>query len=601
MTMNSEINFRPLFRPLTLALLGMMVVAFGQQATFAEDGRDKLGFAAMMAAETADETPINNRYFMPVGAHAKAKHTFSGTLSIPSAVMRTVPVAIEPTVIRGGETQRFPGVDIKFVTYKNFLVPTERNIIRDADGKSFWQVLVDPGRIWSEPGDRGFSRASFPFALTSTIENETYNGVATFLFNDDRVSHLRYQVVRQLTPYFVKTWFVASGHKKVTYTPGTVRKPQAFRQAFARELADRTPLRPWSELVAKYDATILGKVDGKIDPDKVLSSGLIVDGVIYAKPCRTPYGDYPYLYEMRHGMWSVTKSMGGMVTALRMAEKYGDEIFEYKIKDYLNVSATHDGWDKVTIGDALNMASGIGVGSTKVTPNSIMDGYMADTKEYDAWYVAPSNSEKLKYVFQNPNQPWGPGVHARYRDRDAYTHSASQASLLQSKEGPNANLWAMMLEEVFRPIGIHHLTHNQTIESDGKPGVPHSGWGLYMTLDDIAKISKLLQNGGMHEGKQLLSKTKLAEAMYQTNKRGLPTGGSNKFGKKTYHMSLWHSPYRTESGRQTSVAEMHGWGGILVMLMPNGVSGFRIGNGGTRSMEFIEAAHHIRSFDGKPE
>ena len=585
---------------LLIALIGTMNIAYSQQATTAEETRDKLSLTAMMASETDDVTPIDNRYFMPVGSQAIAKHAFSGTLSIPASVMRTIPEVIDPAAIRGGETQRFPGVDIEFVTHENYLVPTERNIIRDSDGKSFWQILVDPGRIWSEPGDKGFSRASFPFSLTSTIENETYNGLATFLFNDHQVSHLRYQVVRQLTPYFVKTWFVAVGHEKVTYTAGAVRNQKAFQRAFARELADRTPLRPWSELVDKYDPKIMGKIDGSINPDRILSSGFIVDGVIYAKPCRTPYGDFPYLYEMRHGMWSVTKSMAGMVTALRMAQKYGDEIFEYKIRDYLNVTATHDGWDEVTIGHALNMATGIGAGSDKITPNSITDGYLADTKEYDAWYVAPSNNEKLSYVFRNPNKPWGPGVHARYRDRDAYTHSAAQASLLRSKEGPDVDLWAMMLEEVYRPIGIHHLTHNQTIETDGKPVVPHSGWGLYMTLDDIAKISKLLQNEGMHEGKQLLSKAKLAEALYQTKKRGLPTGGSNKFGKTTYHMSLWHSSYRTESGLLTSVAEMHGWGGILVMLMPNGISGFRIGNGGYQSLEFHDAANHIRPFDSKP-
>ena len=121
--------------------------------------------------------------------------------------------------------------------------------------------MVGPGRTWSEPGDNGFSRASFPFALTSTIENETYNGLATFLFDETAVSRLRYQIVRQLTPYFIKTWFVAAGHEKVTYRPGTIANPQAVRRAFEQELADRTPMREWSELDGEYDREIMANID----------------------------------------------------------------------------------------------------------------------------------------------------------------------------------------------------------------------------------------------------------------------------------------------------------------------------------------------------
>jgi len=106
----------------------------------------------------------------------------------------------------------------------------------------------------------------------------------------------------------------------------------------------------------------------------------------------------------------------------------------------------------------------------------------------------------------------------------------------------------------------------------------------------------LLQNGGRHEGEQILSPTKLAQALYQTDQRGLPTGASNEFGDHSYHMSIWHTPYAGASGFTTSVPEMHGWGGMLVCLMANGMTGFRLGNGGTRSLEMIEAADRIRPF-----
>ena len=37
-----------------------------------------------------------------------------------------------------------------------------------------------------------------------------------------------------------------------------------------------------------------------------------------------------------------------------------NEIFDYKIRDYLDVTASHAGWEQVTFADALNMVTGVG-------------------------------------------------------------------------------------------------------------------------------------------------------------------------------------------------------------------------------------------------
>lgn len=590
-----------------ICILGLVVLAFCGYSCSGEvkhpvQLRQKLVYEEMMSPDTSDTAPILNDYFMPAENSAKALHVFSGSLILPELTMRTVPPEIEPGIINGKITQLFPGVTIRFFSDEGYLVPVVRDLVEPQDeprnGRSFWQIQVEPGRVWSEPGDMGLSRASFPFMLTGDVEGDAYNGIATFLFDEHGVSSLRYQVVQQSSPYLIKTWFVAWGHVSVKFRQGEVPGRERLVREFRQELSDRIPWRDWSELEAKYDPAWLSDFDSSIDPALITTSGLILDGLVYVKPSRTPYGDYPYPEEMRHGVWSVTKSMLGMVAMLRMAQKYGDEIFALKIKDYLEVAADHDGWDKVTFGDALNMATGIGAGSNKVDPNNILDGYIvADQDAYDAWYLASGLDEKLTFVFKNPKHPWGPGVHARYRDRDIFVLSAAMDSLLKSREGGDAHLWRMMTEEVYKPIGIHHMSSKFTTEPEGSQGMPFLGWALFMTVDDIAKVSMLLQDGGWHKGEQILSPTKLAEALYQTEIRGLPTGASNEFGEHSYHMSFWHTPYTTETGFTTSVAEMHGWGGMLVCLMPNGMTGFRIGNGGTRSLEMIDAAHRIRPFD----
>ena len=45
-----------------------------------------------------------------------------------------------------------------------------------------------------------------------------------------------------------------------------------------------------------------------------------VDGVLYLRGCHTRAGPYPYCRHMRHGVFSVTKSLGAAVTLLRLAQ-----------------------------------------------------------------------------------------------------------------------------------------------------------------------------------------------------------------------------------------------------------------------------------------
>ncbi len=561
--------------------------------------RTSLTYSELIAPEAALTSPVDNGLFLPTSDAGEALQSFSATITIPEREMQTSPAAIEPAEIQGMKTQLFPGMRLRFVSHDGRLVPLERGIMVAPAGDSFWQMQVAPGRVWSEPGDQGMSRASFPFFLTSIIENETYNGVATFLYDAGQVSEMRYQIVQQTTPYLIQTFFEAWGQLQIGYEVAQFDEAAAVTARYDQERADAWPVYDWSELASRYGEEALVGVDAGIDPEKITTSGIVIDGEIFVKATPTPYGEYPYPNEMRHGVWSVTKTAAGLVTILRLAQVYGDEIFDLKIKDYLNVTAEHDGWDEVTFGHAASMATGIGTGSENINPNRIGDGYItSDQQAYDAWYLAPSNVEKQEHSFKVANHPWGPGEHARYRDRDIVVLAAALDAFLKSKEGPDADLWQMMLDQVYGPIGIHHMPKLRTIESDGGLGVPFLAWGLYMTVDDVAKIGTLLLNGGRHKGEQLLSAAKLAEALYQTDIRGLPTGSSNKYGAASYHMTVWHFPYRTNSGKLTSVGQMQGWGGNVITLIPNGLISFRFGNGGYRSAEgAVPVADRIRPFD----
>jgi CubicO group peptidase (beta-lactamase class C family) len=536
------------------------------------DQRDRLKSEELMLQSDSGINAVHNAYFMPVGDWKPALHQLVGTLNVPETPMQT---DIWKHRLSRSAPRYFPGFSVQFFTHKGHLVPVERNIIHPVDGnsRSSWNLILSPGKVWSESSDNGMSRASFPFVLVSVYSYETHNGIATFLYDASRVSDLRMQIVQEIS------WrkFDFRGHLPMTYTPGPTAGNENVMARFDKEMACQTPIRPWSALKEIADPEFLENFNGIVNPQDISATGLIVDNIIYLQPCRTRYGAYPYPRYMRNSVFSVTKSAGAAIAMLRLAQKYGDEVFDLKIKDYLSVTAAHGGWDEVTFGDCLNMVAGIGDNWPQRKPNKIfVDENNERMKE---WAKATTARDKLKIGFEFGNYPWGPGEVLRYNSTHTFVLAAAMDSYLKKKEGPRSNIWDMVVEEVFNPIGIIHAPLRHTQEPDGSRGIPHFLAGFYPTPDDIAKTTMLLQNRGEHRGRQLLSRAKLAQALYKTEKRGFPTNRYNGYGYRWYNMSFWSAPYRTQNGCFFQIPYMAGYLGNLVVLLPNGISAFRFADG----------------------
>jgi CubicO group peptidase (beta-lactamase class C family) len=564
--------FKTLLVSIIICLIGCTTLPKMPPAPEQAEQRDRLTFEELISQSDSGSSAVHNAYFMPVGDWKPALHDFAGTLNVPETPMQT---DIWKHRMSRSAPRYFPGFSVQFFTHKGHLVPVERNIIQPVEGnpRSSWNLILSPGKVWSEPADNGMSRASFPFVLVSVYSYETHNGIATFVYDDTRASNLRMQIVQEIS------WrkFDFRGHLPMIYTPGPIAGHETAMARFDKEMAYQTPIRPWSELQKIADPELLENFNGVVDSQDISATGMIVDNILYLQPCSTRYGAYPYPSHMRNSVFSVTKSAGSAIGMLRLAQKYGDEVFDLKIKDYLSVTAAHDGWDEVTFGDCLNMVTGIGDNWPQRTPNKI---YVDENNERMLkWAKATTARDKLKIGFEFGNYPWGPGEVLRYNSTHTFVLAAAMDSYLKSKEGPHANLWDMVIEEVFNPIGIIHAPLRHTQEPDGSRGIPHFLAGFYPTPDDIAKITMLLQNGGKHRGRQLLSRAKLAQALYKTEKRGFSTNRYNGYGYRWYNMSFWSAPYRTQNGCFFQIPYMAGWLGNLVVLLPNGISAFRFADG----------------------
>jgi hypothetical protein len=430
--------------------------------------------------------------------------------------------------------------------------------------------------------------------LVNSVHNGAHNGLATFLFDDTRVSALRVQIGQETWAWGkLDLW----GHLPMTYTPGPIPNEEALRAAFTDELRRQTPMRSWSALPA---SAALADFDGDAAPEDISVNGLVVDDVLYVRGCHTRYGPFPYCREMRHGVFSVTKSLGAAVALLRLAQKYGDDVLDEKLTDYLAPGLAHAGWNGVTFADTLNMVTGIGDEKPVREPN---DPFADENRpKMSTWVGKPTAKEKLEIALGYRKYPWGRGELLRYNSTQTFVLAVAMDAYLKRREGPDAHLWDMVRNEVLRPLGIFHAPMMHTVEPDGRRGVPLLAYGLYPTVDDVAKLTALLQHGGRHDGVQLLSAAKLAEALYRSGTTvGLPVGRHTRFAEARYHLSFWSFPYRTGTGCSFHIPYMAGYGGNLVALLPNGISVFRFSDGHNLDVDSMVAAGELlRPFCSDP-
>jgi CubicO group peptidase (beta-lactamase class C family) len=293
----------------------------------------------------------------------------------------------------------------------------------------------------------------------------------------------------------------------------------------------------------------------------------------------------PYCDRQRFGVWSVTKSAADSLALLHLAQKYGPEIYGTKFVDLVPEAAGRDGWEDVTLDDMVSMTSGM------ARPDATEDEEPWDASYY-AWYEAPTVAAKLDATLSTAKPyAWGPGARMRYRDEDIFLLGVAMTRYLQACEGPGADVWTMLEQKVFRPIGIHVAPINKTIEADGSAGQPLMAFGYYPTIGDLVKIARLYQDGGRHGDAQLLDADRVGEIMSNRPDLGFETGGAHR---SRYLHSFWRASFASRGGCEVSYPSMVGWGDNFVSLFPHDVIVIRLakdwdGEGNSGSSTSLES------------
>ena len=509
--------------------------------------------------------PVDDSAFALPANAAMPLHTFEGSLTLnneaTSGGFSEVRDDYAYTGNQDNPRKHLPEFSFEFVQNGSHLIPVAQGL--SITGHQYWNYIVGPGRAWSETTDNGWSRASFPFALIQRNSNCTHNGVMTFLFNASSVSNVRYQITQETCVYYkINMW----GQLSASYSPYAVANAAIYKANHAAEVGNRLPTKPITDLAVDYPSSgINTSVFGSgVTAAHMTTYGVVFNGVNYVSGCGTRYGQYAYCGVMRSPSYSTAKSAMASMSLMRLGQKYGTGVYNLLIKDYVPEYTSSPGvWTNVTFNHTIDMATG----------NYRLAGYESDEggSYMETFFLAEPYSTKITAAFNFPSKV-APGTFWNYHSSDTFIVGRAMQNYLNA-QGGGGDIFNMLRDEVFVPLKLSAGTMTSLRTDNSATGQAFAGYGLFWTQDDIAKVALLLNNqNGVINGTQILQPDMLADSMQDDpSDRGMNTTGSPVF---KYNNGFWAKEFTSTDGYTCSFYTpfMSGYGGITVVMMPNGAT-----------------------------
>ncbi|MEV6012858.1 Ig-like domain repeat protein [Streptomyces sp. NPDC051976] len=548
---------------------------------------------------------VDDAAFALPSAAAPPQFTFEGTLTLNNPAGSGGFKSIKSC---SGCGKHLPPVSLDLVQNGSYLIPAVQGltITGDTQSGSTYNLIVGPGRAWSENGDTGtagtFSRASLPFALVDRNQNCVHNGELSFLYNATSVSNIAYQVTAETCQLHQ---FDMWGQLAATYTAHTVANDVALENAEAAEVGNRMPTKPLSALATDYPAAglNLATFGSGITPSAMTAYGVVYNGVNYVadgtsanKACQTRYGTYAFCENMRLPSYSTAKSAFAGLSMARLVQDFGSGVPNLNLKDYIPEMASSSNWNSapVTFNNAADMATGnFNSELYESDENGANTTNFLNTEPYGT-----ATTGKMGYALGYPHHVGEQGYTWAYHSVDHFLLAQAETGYLQSQRGSSADLFNLMRDEVYAPLHLNAGTltterTNNAVAAGTSPttGRPFGAYGLFWTVDDIAKFTTLFQNNGAAGGTQLVDRGQMLAAMQRTSANtGVAavssdlTGhgdGTAASGGYRYSNGLWAYPTTsTVPGCGLRVPFMSGFGGITIAMMPNGATYYYVSDNG---------------------
>lgn len=531
----------------------------------------QLTYDRLMQEQTLAEPLDLAEFAVPNGSMPPAK-AFAGRLSFRAGADGTHSTLLHDrdhvASGRGRSMLALPTFDFEFVQSGDALIPLRRGAQPGKD--RYWEYVLEPGRVWQEPGDRGLARAAIPFALQERNANCLHYGVLSFLFGDPgTISQVAFQVSGETCLYLK---FDLWGLVEARYTPTSPQEAVAVASAWADEVRARLPVRPIEKLRDDYpgaDPAAFGS-PAEVASEDMTAYGFVIDGVHYAGDCRMRHGLYPFCDVLDLPSYSVAKSIFAGVALMRLEQRFPGTAQE-RIADYVPECARAGGWQDVTFLHALDMATG-----RFRSPALWADEHADFALEL---HLVETHAQKIHHACTAFPRREAPGNRWVYRTADTYVLGTALNAFVKRRFGRRMDLYDdVVVADLWRPLGLSPVSA-VTRRTYDAVAQPFTGWGLVLHRDDIARIARwLASSDGNSSAQSLLDSRMLAEALQRTP-------GNRGFVAIDALTRYQHGFYGHDFGPDIGCAEpawvpyMAGYGGIIVALFPNGSVYYYVSDG----------------------
>lgn len=559
-------------------------------ATWSSGTRTVLTRAELLDASAKPRAVATDAFTPPPSARAP-RNTFRGRL-----VFTAERAGIAFHVLRddfgdakfgNGDAQHLPKFDFAFVQSGDAIIPVQRGALAGANKEN--EFILEPGRVWDEPGDGDYSRAAIPFTLEERNANCMHNGLLTFLFkNDGAVSDVAFQIASETCFYFK---FDMWGRMAAKYVPGAVEKADATIAAYNQEIANRLPTKPISALAERYPGAHPDQFGSpaEIDPAMMTAYGVIVDGVNYVAGCETRFGAYPFCDVVDLPSYSTAKSVFGGIGLMRLAQLYPG-VTKETVATWVPACARTGTWNDVTLQNVTDMATG----DYKLTGDQQDENNGPDIAPF---FAGETHAAKIDYACAHYPRQRTPGTFMVYHTTDTYVLGTAMAAYVHAKMGKDVDIYRdVIAEPIWRRLKLSPpmFVTRRTYDDVGQPFV---GYGLTYHRDDIAKIAVFLNNDhGTIASQPVLDQSMILAALQRDPNNWGMKGPTDDF---RYHNGIWAWNAQRWIGCKSPawVPFMSGYGGIVVAMFPNGMNYYYFSDGGVWAWAMAAAeANRIKPF-----
>ncbi len=533
-------------------------------------GRSALTHAFLTGSGTLNLMDFSH-YALPAAA-ANPTNTFQGRLTLYGEATSgsATEVGGNNNLQYYAQAAHLPEFEFDFVQHGTHFIPVVRGKIEGAHPS--WALVLEPGRVWNENGDGGWSRVAFPFALQERNNDCIWNGVMTFLFKDDgSVSDLAYQIASE-TCYYLKANFW--GRLDAMYAPGAIAGAAAIKADYEAEVARRMPVKPISALATDYPGSgvVAANIGSDVTAQHMTVYGVAYNGVHYVGGCQTRYGTYPFCEVLDVPSYSTAKSVFGGYGLMRLEQKYAGTQRTLGIDDWVG-ECTGSQWDAPTFEHALDMATGNYTSATAHADES-------SQAMVNGFFSVNTHAQKAGFACGYPYKT-APGTTFVYHTTDTYLLGRAMNTYYKSQAGSGADFFDdVIVGELYRPLGLSPTSYT-TLRTQDAAAQPHTGFGLIFVRDDVVKLAEFLNKSqGKIQGVQTLDSGMVA-ATLNLGAGGLPAGSSaDRYNNGFWYYDLKQDAHSYGCSAARWVPYMSGYGGISVVLFPNGMVYYNFSDSG---------------------